>query len=142
MHCSALRRHARLFFQDLRQRRPLCAALLDASRFPSRLPRRDVISRSQSAVHTSPPTPPLLPSRPTAMSAPSGKGMSSASLGTALCGIFRYCYSDTEGSYSKTNAWPWETGDRLLKIDGKKGMGVMTLMPVEKIFQHVADEST
>ena len=68
--------------------------------------------------------------------------MSSASLGTALRGIFRYRYSDSERSYSKTNAWPWETGDRPLKIDRKKGMGVMTLMPVEKIFQRVAGEST
>lgn len=41
-------------------------------------------------------------------------------------GIFRYCYSDTEGSYSRTNAWPWETGDRPLEIDREKGMGVMT----------------
>ena len=68
--------------------------------------------------------------------------MSSASLGTALHGIFRYYYSDTERSYSKRSAWPWEAGDRCLKTDRKKGMGVMTLMPVERIFQHVAGEST
>lgn len=101
------------------QRRPLCVGLLIPPCFPQGCPGRTSLSRSQGAVHTSPHSL-CCPPAPTAMSAPVREGRSLLHLWGRHSGIFRYCYSDTEGSYSRTNAWPWETGDRPLKLTGKR----------------------